>query len=152
MKKIIEYLKKNEQISIRKMSNDLNIPLGSINVKAGTIPQKYLQVVKDYLISNYDYKEEEVSIPTHEDNIQSEGKQMKMYNVGRIPSFPDNRLRYQDHQGLWRRAEDWCMEKNGEGEKVLKRPWQAQTGEELNDVIGTYFMTNNGNKMYVAYA
>lgn len=146
MNNVLKFLKENEQISIREMSEHLNIPKGSINVSKSIIPNKHLQPIKDFLIEFYSYDESAMSVIDNEDN-DSEPVVIKQYNVGRIPSFDDTIMRYQDSQGLWRRAEASCMAKGS-----LKEEWEPQTSEILKDPIGEFYVANNGNKMYLSYS
>lgn len=78
----------------------------------------------------------------------------KTYNAGRIPKFKDVIHRFQNKQGVWRRIVDNCMvvDKNNKlGSKILKKDFIAKDDEVLKDKIGSFYVANNGVKVYIDY-
>ena len=129
---ILTFLQNHPEISIRKMEDDLNITHGSIRTDGSRpIPKKHEEKIGEYL--------------------QQFGYRNKKYNEGRKPGFKDGIARFRDPEnGLWKRYQDWCtrMDKT---ERVPFKGFEPESGEELQDEIGTYYKTTNGTNVYVAF-
>jgi len=157
MNAVIEFLKENEHISVKKLETDLNIPFRTIRLDGSrSIPDKYLGQIEDYLRTNHSYTPDTVCLRQNEDNIdkpRTNERIVKMYNVDRIPSFNDNIYRFQDkNNGLWRRVEAWGYTTDKKTKlSVLKDTYEPQTDEILSDDIGEFYIANNGYKIYLSY-
>lgn len=145
MENVIAFLESREDISIRTIEKELEIPNATINMRKKYITPKHLQVVVSYLQHHFGYDKDVPELINHVDNT-GPTQVVKMYNVKRKPGFKDGLLRFQDKQGLWKRISQWCMEK---GE--IRDSYKAATGELLVDKIGEYYMSNNGTKVYTTF-
>lgn len=154
MEKIIEFLKSREDIKISTLEKELGLANATIKVSKGYIIPKHLDVIRQYLIDHYGYSDNKVEAMKHEDNKDADTQIVKMYNKTRIPGFKDNKLRYKDSVGLWRFVDDYVSVKGEDGKVIgtkLKDDWEAQTGEMCVDLIGKFYIANNGRKVYVEY-
>jgi len=143
MKEIVEFLKENPHISIRKMERDLRLRQSSIRLTEGIIPEKYLEKIREYLIEYFGFGPLEYL----DGNLESKSQVVHRYNVGRIPGFTDGLLRFQDEVGLWKRVMNFGMIEK-DGKKVLRDGYKSQGEERFTDKIGEFYIANNGFKIY----
>lgn len=143
MKKIVEFLKANTHISIRKIERDLELRQSSIRLTEGIIPEKSVEKIREYLIEYFGFGPLEYL----DGNLESKTQVVHRYNVGRIPGFTDGLLRFQDEIGLWKRVANFGMIEK-DGKKVLKDGFKPQGEECFTDKIGEFYIANNGLKIY----
>lgn len=148
--KLIDFLIKNPDISIRKMEQDLGIPTETIRPKGRGIPDKHVEFVHNYLVQHYGFIPDAVDIINNEDNKDAPVQTIKIYNIDRIPGFKDNIPRYQCKQGLWRRVILATDGKPEENDKANKK-WEPASDEVLNDKIGSYYVANNKKHIYITF-
>lgn len=155
MDKVIEFLRSREDIKIRPMEMELGLPNATIKLSKGFIMPKHLDVIKDYLKKKYGYSEDGVMVMKNEDNIGTDTQIVKLYNVNNIPGFKDGKPRFKDNMGLWRKLDEYGYENkkddDGGSHRLLKKEWEAQTVEMCTDVIGKFYIANNGRKIYVEF-
>ena len=147
MKKLVEFLKTNPHISIRKIERDLGLRQSSIRLTEEIIPEKSIGKIREYLVEHYGFGE----IVETDGNLESKSQVVRKYNVGRIPGFTDGLLRFQDEIGFWKRVIDFGMVKK-DGVKILKDEYKPQNlfsyDEKFTDKIGEFYIANNGLKIY----
>lgn len=165
MKDLINFLQERPDIQIRTIERSLKLPNATISTRNSYITPKHVEVIKKYLIKHFGYEENLKEAVENFDNFPAVDKNLstppdlstpnptlKMYNVGRIPGFQDNIHRFQDKQGLWRRITDNCMVTDKDkNTKVIKPTYQPQSDEILTDKIGSFYVANNGIKVYISY-
>jgi len=164
MKKLVEFLKENPHISIRKIERDLGLRQSTIRLTEEIIPEKSIDKIREYLVEHYGFGE----IVNLDGNMESKSQIIHKYNVGRIPGFTDGLLRFQDEVGLWKRVANFGMVeqlkdypkkevKKTKGlsnaysvpnRKILKEGYKPQSEERFTDKIGEFYIANNGLKIY----
>jgi len=156
MERLVEFLRSRSDIKVSTIEKKLGLANATIKLGKGHIVPKHVELIRGYLIKYYGYSENKVEEIKKEDNIPGDAKRVvKVYNVGRIPGFTDGRLRFQDSIGLWRRVEHYGYDKvkdeRGKEVMVLRKEWEAQTGEMCEDERGRFYVANNGRKVYVDF-
>jgi len=149
MDKIVKFLRERSDIKIGSLERELGLPNATIKLNKGYIIPRHVEDIKAYLIKHYRYEEDMDLEIRNEDNadMSVNTQIVKIYNVGMIPSFKDNKLRFQDDIGRWRRVEDYGCDKDGN----VKEDWTNSVGKLFDDEIGGFYIANNGRKIYVNY-
>lgn len=146
--KLITFIDSNE-ISIRQIETDLNLPHGSISIAKKYISSKYVEKVEKYLGEKHGLSGEFLQNVENSDNSGEKPKKVKKYNEGRIPDWQDGKMRFIDKEnGLWRRIEEVCMTTK-DNVRVIKDTWLPKDASIHNDTIGNFYIANNGEKVYL---
>ena len=159
-KEIIELIKLND-VNVRQVEKDLDIPHGCISIAKEYVSSKYTDVIGNYL-SGMSVKAVDLPIIKNSDNDVGTFKKRLKYNEGRVPDFGDGIWRYRDpDNGLWKRVIDWhyAIKKDEQGNKVkdrlgndvrtVKESWQPSDDVVHKDKIGEFYVANNGEKVYL---
>lgn len=143
----IELYIKEKEINISDLERKLSLPSGSIRITGRGIPEKHLDKVKELLIKDYEFNGKIIEVDKPE---ISQVVTKRVYNVGRIPDWHDNKPRYRDpDNGLWKRLKDWQQWADKEtGEIKTNEGFIPISTEILTDEIGEHYITRNGTKVY----
>ena len=159
-KEIIELIKLND-VNVRQVEKDLDIPHGCISIAKEYVSSKYTDVIGNYL-SGMSVKAVDLPVIKNSDNDVGTFKKRLRYNEGRVPDFSDGIWRYRDpDNGLWKRVIEWhyAIKKDEQGNKVkdrlgndvrtVKESWQPSDDVVHKDKIGEFYVANNGEKVYL---
>ena len=158
---IIEFIRLNE-VSIRQIEKDLDVPTGTINTGKAYITPKHKDRIVTHLIEYHQLNQTDLSISKNMDNVANKPVKRLKYNEGRVPDFGDGIWRYRDpDNGLWKRVIEWhyAIKKDEQGNKVkdrlgndvrtVKESWQPSDDVVHKDKIGEFYVANNGEKVYL---
>ncbi len=152
--KVINFLRDRGDISIRSMTDSLGLRNGSVNLKTGTIPDKHVMGIVEYLTVRFGYSDSTAAVIASSDNpVENSSVVIKVYNKKGVPKFKTNHFRYKDKgNGLWKRVIDWHKVRDKEtGKMDIKEDWKPKDDVVESDKVGDYYVSNNGNNVYISY-